>query len=78
MLWLVAIAVRCSRAVVVGKSGAPHVGAGCTMVSRLGPVKSMAVTRERAAAAEPARGLATRCGVERHLVRVRVRVRVGV
>ena len=34
----------CSRAVIVGKSGAPHVGAGCTMVSRLGPVKSMAVT----------------------------------
>ena len=52
MLWLVAIAVRCSRAVIVAKSGAPHVGAGCTMVSRLGPVKSMAVTRERAAAAE--------------------------
>jgi len=38
-------------------------------------VKSTALTRERAAAAEPGRGLATRCGVDRHLVKVRARAR---
>ena len=66
LLLLIAIAVKCCRAVTVGYSDGPHVGAGPTIVSSEGPVKSIAVIRDLLAAAVPALGEDTRCGVDLH------------